>query len=194
MRKYSHSFWSCCGGRVKASPSSLLTPPFTSSSVSSPEHVTVMLHVFMAIQLRLKPMSRIRDVYPGFWLLSIPDPTTATKERGEKLVVLPCCSHKYHKIERVKYQNLTQFTQENVTMRSKIWVWNPGPGKTYSGSRFKRAPDPGSATTLAEMKCQQESTTSRKNPKRGAQHHHPHDYFMALCAYFSGGGGGGSPG
>jgi hypothetical protein len=40
---------------------------------------------------------RIRDVYPGSWILifthpgsRIPDPKTATKERGEKkLVVIP---------------------------------------------------------------------------------------------------------
>jgi len=49
---------------------------------------------------------RIRDVYPGSRISSdpgsnqIPDPKTATKERGEKkLVVIPFCSHKFHKIE-----------------------------------------------------------------------------------------------
>jgi len=33
---------------------------------------------------------RIRDVYPGFWFLPIPDPKTVTKKRGEqKLDVKP---------------------------------------------------------------------------------------------------------
>jgi hypothetical protein len=48
---------------------------------------------------------RIRDVYPLSRILilypsRIPDPKTSTKERGEKkIVVIPICSHKFHKIE-----------------------------------------------------------------------------------------------
>jgi hypothetical protein len=39
------------------------------------------------------------------------------------------------------------FTQKIVTKLSKIWVWNPGSEKTYSGSRIQgskkhRIPDP----------------------------------------------------
>jgi hypothetical protein len=39
------------------------------------------------------------------------------------------------------------FTQKIVTKPSKIWVWDPGPEKTYSGSRIQgskrhRIPDP----------------------------------------------------
>jgi hypothetical protein len=37
---------------------------------------------------------------PDFFHPRIPNPKTATKERGKnKFVVIPCCSHKYHKIE-----------------------------------------------------------------------------------------------
>jgi hypothetical protein len=43
--------------------------------------------------------------------------------------------------------------QRIVIKLSKIWVWDPGSGiqdpeKPYSGSRVKKAPDPGSATLL----------------------------------------------
>ncbi len=43
-------------------------------------------------------LSRIPD--PGFYPSRIPDPKTATKERGEKNL-LSClfCSHKFHKLE-----------------------------------------------------------------------------------------------
>ncbi len=39
------------------------------------------------------------------------------------------------------------FTQKIVTKLSKIWVWDPGSGKVYSGSRIQeskrhRIPDP----------------------------------------------------
>jgi hypothetical protein len=37
---------------------------------------------------------------PDFYPSGIPDPKTATKERGEKkLVVILFCSHKFHEIE-----------------------------------------------------------------------------------------------
>ncbi len=41
------------------------------------------------------------------------------------------------------------FTKNIVKKLLKIWSWDPGSGKTYSGSRIqgsKKAPDPGSAT------------------------------------------------
>jgi hypothetical protein len=43
------------------------------------------------------------------------------------------------------------FTQKIVNKLSKIWVWYPGSGKTYSGSwipdpGLKKAPDPGSGS------------------------------------------------
>ncbi len=52
-----------------------------------------------------KAVLRIRDVYPGSWILTfypsrIPDLKTSTKERGEKKCVVYTffCSHKFHKI------------------------------------------------------------------------------------------------
>jgi hypothetical protein len=46
----------------------------------------------------LYPVLRIRDVYPGFWILifthpgsQISDPKTATKERGEKNLLSYIC-------------------------------------------------------------------------------------------------------
>jgi hypothetical protein len=59
-------------------------------------------------------LSRILD--PDFYPFRIPDPKTATKERGEKkFVVKPFCSHKFHKIENyfiflnAKEKNLASF-------------------------------------------------------------------------------------
>ncbi len=113
---------------------------------------------------------------PGSWFLPIqdpgsriPDPKTATKERGEKkFVVIPfLCSHKFNKIvnyfsfEGLKkkiwanFQRITElFTKKMVKKLLKIWSWDPGseirdPEKIYSGSRIQgskstqsRIPDP----------------------------------------------------
>jgi hypothetical protein len=94
------------------------------------------------------------DFYPS--QTRIPDPNTATKERSEKnLLSLGTflCSHKFHKIENYfifeiikkkiggNFQKIIEFfTHKIVTGLSKIWVWDPGSGKTYSGSRI---PNPG---------------------------------------------------
>jgi hypothetical protein len=90
-------------------------------------------------------LSRIPD--PGS---RIPDPKTATKERGEKNLL--SCSHKFHKIanyfsfEALKkkisanFQRIIElFTQKIVNKLSKIWVWDPGSGKNLFW-----IPDPGS--------------------------------------------------
>ncbi len=66
-------------------------------------------------------MLRIRDVYPGSRILifthpgsRIPDPKTATNERGEKkFVAIPFCSHKIHKIENFFFFGNTE--------EKKIW-------------------------------------------------------------------------
>jgi hypothetical protein len=114
---------------------------------------------------------RIRDVYPGSWFLPIPDPAsripdpkTATKERGEKNLLYFFCSHKFHKIESyiifemlkkkiwANFQRIIEvFTQKIFTKLSKIWVWDPGSGVRKNLFRIpdpgvKKAPDPGSAT------------------------------------------------
>jgi hypothetical protein len=79
--------------------------------------------------------SRIPDL--GF---RIPDPKTATKERGEKkFVIILFCSHKFHKIESyfifellkkkiwANFQRIIEvFTQKMFTKLSKLWVWDPG--------------------------------------------------------------------
>ncbi len=87
------------------------------------------------------------------WFLSIPDPTTAPKEEGEKYFFCPIfCSHKYHKME-IWFYFLTgkeNFFRQNITNYStfylKICHWaikNMGLGseirdreKNYSGSRI----------------------------------------------------------
>jgi hypothetical protein len=98
-------------------------------------------------------LSRIPDLGSG-----IPDPKTATKERGEKNCCHTfLCSHKFHKIVNyfsfkvLRKKNLANFqriielfTQKIVTKLSKIFVWYPGseirdPEKTYSGSRIQES-------------------------------------------------------
>jgi hypothetical protein len=83
--------------------------------------------------------------------LSIPDPKTATKERGgKKCVVLPFfVTQKNHKIETyinfelVKQKNLAHFTRivelstQKIVMKLSIWLWDP-----RSGIRKKLIPDP----------------------------------------------------
>jgi hypothetical protein len=118
---------------------------------------------------------RIRDVYPGSRILNfthpgsrIPDPKTATKERGEKKILCHTflCSHKFHKLghyfsfEVLKkkiwsnfHRIIELFTQKIVTKLSKVWVWDPGSGKNLSripDPGVKKAPDPGSATLVAK--------------------------------------------
>jgi hypothetical protein len=46
---------------------------------------------------------------PDFYPSRNPDPTTATKEKGEKISFsLPFCSHKYHKIKNYFIFELVQ--------------------------------------------------------------------------------------
>ena len=100
---------------------------------------------------------------PGSWFLPIPDlgsripdPKTATKERGEKKICCQTflCSHKFHKNKNyfsfevlkkkisANFQRIIElFTQKIVTKLSKIWVWDPGSGIRDPGSRIR---DPGS--------------------------------------------------
>jgi hypothetical protein len=85
----------------------------------------------------------------------IPDPKTATKERGEKkIVVLPVSYFVATKITKLKiYINLELAkkkiwansqriielsTQKIVVKLSKIWVWDPGSrGQKGTGSRIR---------------------------------------------------------
>ncbi len=117
----------------------------------------------MSSRLLWYAVLRIRDVYPGSRILifthpgsRIPDPKTATKERGEKKKFHTfLCDHKFHKnvnyfsFEVLKkkigsnFQRIKElFTQKFASKFSKIWVRDPGseirdPEKTYSGSRIQ---------------------------------------------------------
>jgi hypothetical protein len=56
-------------------------------------------------------LSRIPD--PDFYPSRIPDPKTATKERGEKICYNFLCSHKFHKI--------AHYSSFDV-LKKKIWA------------------------------------------------------------------------
>ncbi len=109
-------------------------------------------------------MWRIRDVYPGSRILifshpgsRIPDPKTATKERGEKkfVVIAFYVATNFTKLHfsfdvlkkkiRANFQRIIElFTQKIVNKVSKIWIWDPGseirdPEKTYFGSRIQES-------------------------------------------------------
>jgi hypothetical protein len=97
---------------------------------------------------------------PDFYPSRIPDPKTATRDRGENFFFCQTisCWHKFHKTEyyfifdmlkKKKWPNFPEiievFTQKIVTKPSKIWVWDPGSGKTLfriQGSKRHRIPDP----------------------------------------------------
>ncbi len=80
-------------------------------------------------------LSRIPD--PHFYPSRIPDPKTATKERGgKKIFSYFFCCNKFHKIEYFFYfwnaeeknwaefsKNYWRFTQIIFTKLSNIWVW-----------------------------------------------------------------------
>jgi hypothetical protein len=100
---------------------------------------------------------------PDFYPSRIPDPKTATKERGEKkIVVLPFfCSHKFHKI--AKYfiflmlkkkmwqilKKLQNFLPKKLSQSSpKYGLGIRDPEKTYDRSRIQ---DPGSGSATLEL-------------------------------------------
>ncbi len=123
-------------------------------------------------------MLRIRDVYPGSRILifthpgsRIPDPKTATKERGEKKISCHTflCSHKFHKIVNyfsfevlkkkicANFQRIIElFTKNFFKKLLKIWsrdpgsgIWDPGSGRNLfriPDPGVKKAPDPGSGS------------------------------------------------
>jgi hypothetical protein len=98
----------------------------------------------------------------------IPDPKTATKEKGEKICCPTFfCSHKYQKIETyyifelVKkkkfgpiYKELKKFLPKKLSLRSQKYGWrfrirDPESGKNLfriPDSGVKKAPDPGSGS------------------------------------------------
>jgi hypothetical protein len=105
---------------------------------------------------------RIRDVNPGSWIPDfgsrIPDPKTATKERGEKkLVVVPFfCNNKFHIIEKyfifemLKTKIWANFQRiilkELFTPKLSLSSQNYGFGIRVPDPGVKKAPDPGSGS------------------------------------------------
>jgi hypothetical protein len=107
-------------------------------------------------------LSRIPD--PDFYPSRIPDPKTATNERGEKnfVVITFYVATNFTKLQIIlvfevlkkkiwaNFQRIIElFTQKIVTKLSKIWIWDPGSGKNLfriPDPGVKKAPDPGSAT------------------------------------------------
>ncbi len=107
----------------------------------------------------------IRDVYPGSRILifnhpgsQIPDPKTATKERGENNYLSYLSFNKienYFIFETLKkkiwancWRIKELFAQKIVTKLLKIWVWDPGSRKNLfwiPDPGVKKAPDPRSA-------------------------------------------------
>jgi hypothetical protein len=101
---------------------------------------------------------------PDFYPSRIPDPKTATKERGEKKFdVKPFyVATKFNKIinyfsfEVLKkniwanFQRIIErFTQKIVKKLFQIWSWDPGSGKNpfrIPDPGVKKAPDPGSGS------------------------------------------------
>jgi hypothetical protein len=107
----------------------------------------------------------------------IPDPKTATKDRGEKNCCQTIfCSHKFHKTEyyfifdmlkKKIWPNFPRiievFTQKIVTKPSKIWVWDPG--KTYPDPGVKKAPGPGSGSAPLALRYEQKGHRERINER-----------------------------
>ncbi len=93
-------------------------------------------------------LSRIPD--PDFYPSRIPDPKTPTKERGEnKFDVTPFYVATNLSAEEKIWANFQRiielFAQKIVTKLSKVWVWDPGPGKNLfriPDPGVKKAPDP----------------------------------------------------
>jgi hypothetical protein len=90
---------------------------------------------------------------PDFYPSRILDSKTATKERGEKklVVITFYVATKFAKLQIIfSFEELKKkiwanfqriivlFTQKIVNKLSKIWVWDPG-----SGKNLFRIPDPG---------------------------------------------------
>jgi hypothetical protein len=118
--------------------------------------------IFEKIQINpsVSAVLRIRDVYPGSWILSFTHPRSRIQNQQQKRGVkkICChtilCSHKIHKIVNyfsfkvlkkkiwANFQRIIElFTQKIVTKLYKIWVWDP-----RSGIRKKPIPDPGSGS------------------------------------------------
>jgi hypothetical protein len=105
-------------------------------------------------------LSRIPDpLHPGS---RIPDPKTATKERGEKTFL---CSHKFHKIVNyfevlkkkiwANFQTIIEhFIKKIVKKLLGSGIRDPGSGKNLfriPDPGVKKAPDPGSGSATLNL-------------------------------------------
>ncbi len=66
-------------------------------------------------------MLRIRDVYPGFWIMifSVPDPTKPKQRRGKKMLLY------YHVLTKIKIKNNYIFLKVQKNF-SELWVGDLG--------------------------------------------------------------------
>ncbi len=95
---------------------------------------------------------------PDFYPSRIPDPNTATKEKGKKIVVTFLCSHKFHKTENpfsfempkkkiwANFQRiLSTFYPRNCSQKHGFRIRDPGSGKKLfriPGPKRHRISDP----------------------------------------------------
>ncbi len=119
-------------------------------------------------------MLRIRDVYPGSWILIFTHPGSRIQnqeqKRGakKKFVVIFFVATNFTKLQiisifYVEEKNLANFkkiielfTQKIVTKLAKIWVRDPGSGKNLfriPDPGVKKAPDPGSRIRIRNTAC-----------------------------------------
>ncbi len=107
---------------------------------------------------------RIRDVYPGFWLLPIPDPGSKNSNKRERWKKISCytffCSSKFHKIENyfifeklkkkmwANFQRFIELFTQILSPSSQIYWFgmrDPRSGKNLlriQGSKRHRIPNP----------------------------------------------------
>ncbi len=116
---------------------------------------------------------RIRDVYPGSWILIFTHPGSRIQKQQQKRGVKKLLSYLFlePKIKQnwklfyfwnSEEKNLGQFSKKYRTFNpkivpelSKIWVWDPGseirdPEKIYSGSRGQKGTGSGAATVIGD--------------------------------------------
>ncbi len=151
-----------CGKRPSSTYFWLMSTHMHRSLNSSPPSYRTVIQI--KTNFHLGAVWRIRDVYPGSRILifthpgsrisdlgsRIPDPKTATKERGENnllsyLFLKPQISQKWNLFcvwiaNLANFQRIIElFMQKIVIKLSKIWCWDPG-------SEIRKNPiqDPGS--------------------------------------------------
>ncbi len=150
-------------------------------------------------------MLRIRDVYPGSWLLPILDPGSRIPDSGFRIQKQQqkrevkkitshtfLCSHKFHKIVNyfsfevlkkkiwANFQRIIElFTTKIVKKLLKIWSWDPGSEKNLfriPDPGVKKAPDPGSGSATLFIQIRILPSTSKKKEEK--------PWFLLFCDFF----------